>query len=186
MRVIARSERKKRRRRRGDGPIVLCAVMSHHERVTARRPHTKLYDKTDRVRLGLSVARAREAAGYPFRPAFEKASGVGSTSLWKLENGDPVGPLVYEAVARALPGWTEDTPRQILEGASPPEPPAGESAPGEPPKPRPEDFESDYEYMLAVYAHLRRSMSHEAVIAGFQMAAAALRNQPESDGKDVG
>lgn len=37
------------------------------------------------------------------------------TSLVKLERGKPVGPLVYEAAARALPGWTEDTPRTILD-----------------------------------------------------------------------
>lgn len=78
------------------------------------------------------MTRAREAAGYPYRPGFAKASGVGVTSLWKLESGEPVGPAVYEAVARILPGWDEDTPRRILEGDEPPaargREPAGNSA----------------------------------------------------------
>lgn len=184
MRVIARTERKKRRRKRANATVVLCAVMSHHESVTARRPHTKLYDKTARVRLGLAVARAREAAGYQFRPAFEKAAGVGSTSLWKLENGDPVGPLVYEAVARALPGWDEDTPRLILEGEA--GAPTVERAPASPVIPKPEA--SEYEYILAVVSHLirDRNMTADEVVIAVRMAAAALRDRSKADGKDVG
>lgn len=157
--------------------------MGHHERVTALRPHTKLYDKTARVRLGLAVARAREAAGYQFRPAFEKAAGVGSTSLWKLENGDPVGPLVYEAVARALPGWNEDTPRQILEGESAPTP---EKAAAGPAIPQPET--DDSEYILEVVTHLirDRNMTADEVVIAVRMAAAALRDRSNADGKEVG
>lgn len=120
MRVIGRAKRQARRSRRRHISAVSCQIVRHHDGVTARRPHTKLYEQSDRERLGKAVARAREAAGFKFRPAFEKASGVGSTSLYKLEAGDPVGPTVYEAAARALPNWTEDTPRLILEGADPP------------------------------------------------------------------
>jgi hypothetical protein len=87
----------------------------------ALRPHTKDYPTDARERLGLAVQRAREAADYPFRPAFAKATGIGMTSLVKLERGQPVGPLVYETVARQL-GWTEDTPRAILEGGPIPDP----------------------------------------------------------------
>lgn len=87
----------------------------------ALRPHTKDYPTDARERLGLAVQRAREAADYPFRPAFAKATGIGMTSLVKLERGQPVGPLVYETVARQL-GWTEDTPRVILEGGPIPDP----------------------------------------------------------------
>lgn len=35
-------------------------------------------------------------------------------SLLKLERGAPVGPQVYEAAARQLPEWDEDTPVAIL------------------------------------------------------------------------
>lgn len=92
-----------------------CTNVSHHVSVTALRPHTKQYDQVARDALGLAVTRAREAAGYS-RPAFAKVSGVGKTSLYKIESGIPVSASVYEAVARALPRWTEDTPRIILEG----------------------------------------------------------------------
>lgn len=86
------------------------------------RTHTKDYVETDRKRLGLAVIRAREAAGYPKRPAFAERAGISLRSLLKLETGVPVGAVVYEAVARALPGWTEDTPVRILRGESPPPP----------------------------------------------------------------
>lgn len=47
---------------------------------------------------------------------------VSLRSLEKLEGGDVgVGQKVLFAVARALPGWTEDTPKTILEdGPIPP------------------------------------------------------------------
>lgn len=89
--------------------------MSHHVRVTGRRPHTKSYSQENREILGLAFARARESNGWS-RPAFSRLSGVGKTSLYKLETGIAVGPTVYEAAARALPGWTEATPKIILDG----------------------------------------------------------------------
>jgi hypothetical protein len=179
-----------------------CTAVRHHEPVTALRPHTKLYTQGDRERLGLAFVRAREAAGYPARPAFSQVSGVGKTSLFKLEKGDPVGPAVYEAAARALPNWTEDTPRLILEGSPPPpivtaeqaseEPPT--AAPAPIPEPNPADYPDEMEYMIAVYWYLRRgmNMSHEAVMRGFHMAAAIYsrktpeRNQLNTSGNEVG
>lgn len=86
----------------------------------AQRPHTKDYSPEARERLGLAVQRAREAAGHTFRPSFADKTGVGITSLVKLERGKPVGPYVYEGAARHLPNWTEDTPRDILEGGPAP------------------------------------------------------------------
>lgn len=90
--------------------------------VTGLRPHTKTFSQEARDRLGIAFARAREAAGYTSRPAFASVSRVGVTSLWKLESGKPVSAVVYEAAARALPNWTEDTPLSILRGedAAPP------------------------------------------------------------------
>lgn len=88
--------------------------------MTSLRPHTKLYAAEARRRLGTAVTRAREADGFPYRPAFATAAKVGLRSLVKLEQGDPVGPTIYEAVARVLSSWTVETPRRILEGEAPP------------------------------------------------------------------
>lgn len=89
--------------------------------MTALRPGTRDFDQSARDRLGRAVLRAREAAGFLYRPAFAEVAKVGITSLVKLETGKPVGPKVYEAVARALPGWREDTPLEILQGGAIPE-----------------------------------------------------------------
>jgi hypothetical protein len=80
------------------------------------RPHTRSFPEQARRTLGLAIVRAREAVGYPKRPAFAATAGISVRSLLKVESGDPVGASVYEAVARVLPGWDEDTPRRILEG----------------------------------------------------------------------
>jgi len=95
----------------------------------AQRPHTKEFTAEDRRRLGLAAIRAREAAGHPKRPSFRDASGVSVRSNVKLESGDPIGPYVYEAYARALPNWTEDTPVTILNGGPIPPPAKGEEKP---------------------------------------------------------
>jgi transcriptional regulator with XRE-family HTH domain len=147
------------------------------------RPSTKAYPSAARKQLGLAVTRAREAAGFPYRPAFAKAAGVSVRSILKLEQGDPVGAPIYEAAARALPGWNEGTPRLILEGGAPPvtdsveTPGDAPSQPGEG-EPNPADYPDELEYLNAVYWFLRKSMSHEAVMRGFNMAAAiyARRN----------
>lgn len=103
--------------------------MSHHVAVTGLRPHTKSFSQEQRETLGLAFTRAREAAGWS-RPAFSRISRVGKTSLYKLETGIPVGPSVYEAAARALPGWNEDTPLGILAGElAPSNSPAEEEVP---------------------------------------------------------
>jgi hypothetical protein len=78
--------------------------------------------------------RAREADGHMYRPSFATLAGISVASLLKLETGKPVGPSVYEAVARALPEWTEETPRKILEGEEPQTrtlTPTGQQAEGE-------------------------------------------------------
>ncbi|WP_409186668.1 hypothetical protein F9C11_21505 [Amycolatopsis sp. VS8301801F10] len=97
----------------------------------ATRPHTKQYEESARVRLGKAIARGREAAGHQWRPSFAEEAHISVRSLVKLEQGKPVGPQVYEAVARALPGWSEDTPQEILEGGPIPASPE----PAEPRKP---------------------------------------------------
>lgn len=81
------------------------------------------YPDAMRVRLGEEVERARIAAGYS-RATLAEKSGVSLRSVAYLEQADrSVSAKVLHPVARELPGWTEDTPRDILEGGEAPEPP---------------------------------------------------------------
>lgn len=78
---------------------------------------TANYSYDARKQLGVAVARARAAAGHRWRPSFARAAGIGVRSLELIEQGEPgVGQSVLEAIGRALPNWTEDTPGAILEG----------------------------------------------------------------------
>lgn len=98
-----------------------CTLVRYGASVAEIRPHTRDYSSEDRQRLGLAVQRAREAMGpHPYRPSFATVIGKSVRSLVKLEQGEPVGPTVYEAAADHLPGWTRDTPKAILDGAPPP------------------------------------------------------------------
>ncbi|MGH3516208.1 MAG: hypothetical protein ACRDQ7_02070, partial [Haloechinothrix sp.] len=55
--------------------------------------------------------------GHRWRTTFARAAGISVRSLNSLESGDPgVGQSILFAVGRALPNWTEDTPKMILEG----------------------------------------------------------------------
>lgn len=98
--------------------------MRHHARM-ARRLRTRDYSPEARERLGDAVTKAREAAGYKWRTEFAKAAGgINVRSIEMLENGEPgVGQTILYAVARALPNWTEDTVRHILEDPDFPIPP---------------------------------------------------------------
>lgn len=107
-------------------------MVRYGAQVAVTRPHTRDYPEEARARLGVAATRAREALGHPKRPAFARLASISVRSLFKLENGDPVGPSVYEAVARQIPNWDEDTPVGILGGG---EVPPTASAPAEPPPP---------------------------------------------------
>jgi hypothetical protein len=105
-------------------------MVRYGARVAAPRPHTRDFTHDARVRLGIAVTRAREV-DHGYRPSFAEVAGFSVRSLIKLEQGVPVGPKVYEAAARALPGWTEDTPVDILNGG--PIPPTAKPAKKEKP-----------------------------------------------------
>ena len=96
--------------------------MREDARMGTARASTGDYPEDARKRLGDAVMRAREAAGFPYRPGFANAVGRSVRSILKIESGDPVGPALYTAVGRFLPGWDEDTPIQILTGSAPPTP----------------------------------------------------------------
>jgi transcriptional regulator with XRE-family HTH domain len=94
-----------------------------HDNAPVPLPQVNTTDYSDdaRTRLGVAVTRAREAAGWTRRQDLADRANVSKRSLAKLETGAPgVGRQVLEAVGRALPSWTEDTPRLILEGDNPP------------------------------------------------------------------
>lgn len=132
--------------------------------VAETRPHTRDYTPEARQRLGLAVQRAREAMGpHPYRPSFATLIGKSVRSLVKLEQGDPVGPTVYEAAADHLPGWTRDTPKAILEGG---EPPAAQDSPEEESAPmsarRRRWVEMSYEEIVALIGEVEDGLGPEA------------------------
>ncbi len=94
--------------------------MRDHVRMEPGKWSTRKYSADSRARLGIAHRRARQAAGFPYRPAYGEATGIAVRSIVNLERGDPVGEYVIEAVGRYLPGWTEDTAKQILEGGEVP------------------------------------------------------------------
>jgi transcriptional regulator with XRE-family HTH domain len=108
-----------------------------------------------------------------------KLAAVATTNIGKVERGAPVSTTTMRAVARALELPAEVVAPFIGEPAS-----SGE--------PDPLDYPDELEYMNAVYWFLRKSMSHEAVMRGFNMAAAIYhrrqtdRNAPSSEGDNFG
>ncbi|MEA5366041.1 hypothetical protein VA596_41390 [Amycolatopsis sp., V23-08] len=94
--------------------------------VSRKQIRTGDYPPEPRARLGDAVAKARTAAGWQYRTDLVKAAEAAGEklsirSLQALETGDAsVGQSALFTVARMLPGWTEDTPRHILEGGEPP------------------------------------------------------------------
>jgi len=89
--------------------------------VASPRTRTALYSETRRQDLAAAVIKAREHAGWPTTVDFIKAVGRGSRAIYALENAEPtVGQVILHAVGRTLgsrlPGWSQDTPRHILEG----------------------------------------------------------------------
>ncbi len=96
--------------------------MRNHAHVSRRQLRTSNYSAEARIALGKAVEEARTAAGYKFRTDFARAHDIKNTrGLELLENGKTgVGQAFLFEVADALPNWTRETPRLILEGAPPP------------------------------------------------------------------
>lgn len=99
----------------------MCTVVHQPVPVARRLLRTGDYPEEARARLGAAVEQARIAAGHLTRPEFAEKAGVGLRSLIYLEQANrSVGAKVLYPVAIALPGWSESTPRDILEGGDPP------------------------------------------------------------------
>lgn len=120
MRIIGEQFRQRRHvshkaRRR----LALCGTLRDDSHVTSR-VRTANYSQEARWRLARAITDARKAAGHRHRPTFWRAAGIGKRSLEAAESLEPdapsVGETVLHAIAQALPGWTQDTPRIILEG----------------------------------------------------------------------
>lgn len=89
--------------------------------MVTQRHSTSAYTAEDRERLGRAVAAARLKAGFSSRGAFAAECGVSLRSIDKVENGHAgAGKRTLFAIGRVLPGWTEDTAIEILEGAAVP------------------------------------------------------------------
>lgn len=133
------------------------------------RTRTALYSEQARQDLAAAVIKAREYAGWPTTVDFIKAVGRGSRAIYALENAEPtVGQVILHAVGRTLgtqvPGWSQDTPREILEGSPPPPlTPAGPDVdstpevepPSEEDEPWTEEDERVYDALAALVGHKR-------------------------------
>lgn len=108
----------------------MCSSVRNDAPVPPHRVSTSDYTEDARLRLAAAVTRARTTAGWMRRKDAAEHADISLRSIAKLESGEPnVGWRVLEAIGRALPGWTEDTPRLILEGG---EPPSISESPSEP------------------------------------------------------
>lgn len=96
--------------------------MRDHADVARKQLRTSSYPPEARARLGEAVEAARIAAGYRYRTDFCRSRDIKNLrGLELLEQGKTgVGQAFLFEVADALPGWTRDTPRLILEGKDPP------------------------------------------------------------------
>lgn len=120
MRIVGELYRQRRGKKRGtQRRLALCGSLRDNSSVT-RRLRTGVYPQEARWRLARAIVEARKAAGHPHRPSFYRAAGIGKRSLEAAESleadAPSVGETVLHAIGRALPNWTEDTPRIILEG----------------------------------------------------------------------
>lgn len=111
--------------------LALCAHVRDDARVATQRVRTATYNQAARDRLADAATKAREAAGFRYRTEFIAAyPNLNLRSLTLLESGESgVGHRFLQALAEALPNWTEDTPRLILEGEDPPSVVARSSTP---------------------------------------------------------
>jgi hypothetical protein len=122
MRVLDRGRLQQSRKKRVARALANGLTMRDHAAMARTQLRTKDYPDDARKRLGKEVERARSAAGFRYRTDFCRAHGIKNLrGLEMLEGGRPgVGQAFLFEVARALPNWTEETPRLILEGADPP------------------------------------------------------------------
>jgi hypothetical protein len=111
------------------------------------------------------------------RDALAEAASISIRSVAKLEapvGEPPVGASVLEAVARALPGWTVDTPRLILDGGPAPNPE------GVPEHPSPAVTEIDTEQAWTEQDEQRYRLLRDMLRSqGLEMTPRALRIMKE-------
>lgn len=130
-----------------------CTSVHQNAAVALPRLNTSDYPEDARAQLARAVTRAREAAGWTRRRDFTDRAGISLRSLVKLEGGEQgVGRRVLEAVGRALPEWTEDTPYDILAGGQAPatSPPDSHEEPAVEPDPTPAPLSDEDRVRLQV------------------------------------
>jgi transcriptional regulator with XRE-family HTH domain len=150
-------------------------------------------DSADHLRRFLRAERKRR--GWTQADLARRAN-VAKNTVAALEKGMALREGNEGAIEEALElplGTIEDVRRRRYSPGPTPEP----DEPPEPEQlsePRPEDYPDEHEYMNAVYWYLRRGMgmSHEAVMRGFNMAAAIYerkntqRSAPKAPSNKVG
>lgn len=148
MSQVPARHRPKRRKTTWSRQVAACTGLRHSAPVARRQLRTADYPESARIRLGRAVEAARRAANFPSRPAFAKAAGVSKRSLVDLEQGNAgIGQKTLFAVAQALSGWNEETPRLILEGGEPPALPEAEVPEQEPSPVAPAGDLPDYSHL---------------------------------------
>lgn len=193
MRTLDRGALRRERGRRTAKRLAMGHSMRDHARMARRQLRTKDYPEEDRRRLGEAVQDARIAAGYRFRTDFARARGIKNVrGLELLENGKTgVGQAFLFEVADALPGWTHDTPGQILEGNPAPanESSAEDSTPTPRSRPRPEvpnkgDLtEHELEFMWAL---ARSGLKAETIEEEVRKRRARIQMRSETELGQVG
>lgn len=104
--------------------VALCPNVRENAPVVTAGISTSDFPMDARILLGQEVKSARLAAGIRSRAALAKLAGVSTKAIGNLEapvKAPPTGFAVLVAVARVLPGWTDDTPREILKGGKAPD-----------------------------------------------------------------
>lgn len=161
--------------------LVSRLAMRHLSRV-ARENVTK-----SRQEAGRAVRTRRVQRGMRSQQALADKADIDVKTVGKLERGEKIGETSMIALDIAL-GWEPGNGIQHLLAGEPPVEAESADSPAtaireEHREPDPTDYPDELEYLNAVYWYLRRgrNMSHEAVMRGFNMAAAIYtRKQSEA------
>lgn len=158
------------------------------ERTVKHRQPVCVVDQS-RKQARLALQARRSELGFTSQEALAEAADVGLSTVARLERGQRLSAVKEAAVERTL-RWEYGSIDALFRGEEPT--PLQEPSDGRTPEPSPADYPDEHEYMNAVYWYLRQWMSHEAVMRGFNMAAAIYerknteRSAPKAPGNKVG
>ncbi len=146
--------------------------MSHVLDRTVKPRHPVCVVDQSRKQARLVLQARRSELGFTSQEALAEAADVGLSTVARLERGQRLSAVKEAAVERAL-RWEYGSIEALFRGDEP-TPLLATPSDGDARKPEPDpaDYPDEHEYMNAVYWYLRQWMSHDAVMRGFNMAAA--------------